>query len=753
MSTKRDYYAILGAKKDWSAEQLKKAYRKVAMKYHPDRNPGDKASEEKFKEAAEAYEVLSDGDKRATYDRYGHDGLKARPGQQSSADPFEEFFRKAGFSSADEFYAGTKGRASGGGGTKTEPPKDSPGHRRTPIRKGETVTFTEDTTIHSEIEDGATIIVEKAHVTVDGKMGDKITIRQTSKYPGQKSYTDGIKLNVDAGKECLFVAEEDIAAKNIGDKSKLKSKTTVRFVDGGNNLAVKGNSIFFNNAKNNLRADAQSGIYFKETGNEPNLSSGGNISGDKIGHQGVLTGVHITLKDAAGNNLTIQHDDKAGRRVRDTKITKAGKDARINADGKIEFTTFGDGARLNGTFVDGQNLGSDFDVKAKYNAKINDTGSRGHIEANEILVLRAGDQVHFVGSQVNVGNKGVGCIIEDDESRKAAEVLKRQQKTAPVTSVTTSSATTGAVNNGKNSNQPVVSSNGTNGGALTNSGDGKNSSAQQGNGKQIGSGANGLQQKSKGTVDKFIPEDISYEQIDGQPGPAGYLNDKKSGSGRGPTVLPGGKSRSAPKKKSTITIKKWMYIAGLAVGGAFLLWYAYNHIGKKIAYKFDKKTYDATKHMKDLGQFAVPGHKMDKNELPGGYGTVDTTLAYYNNYTPDLEDHKDGRHTQDKIDADGTLTYKPGSKELHIHEKGSGGLFGLFDFGAKDITIYGDPSDLQQVAEDAMAVKKENGDLVRKISIPSYRGAKGEDKYENNGYGYNGYTPESGKYVRKPNVK
>jgi molecular chaperone DnaJ len=72
---KRDYYEVLGVAKGASAEEIKKAYRKVAMQYHPDRNPGDKASEEKFKEAAEAYEVLNDADKRAQYDRFGHNAF------------------------------------------------------------------------------------------------------------------------------------------------------------------------------------------------------------------------------------------------------------------------------------------------------------------------------------------------------------------------------------------------------------------------------------------------------------------------------------------------------------------------------------------------------------------------------------------------------------------------------------------------------------------------------------------------------
>ncbi len=72
---KRDYYEILGVGKAATSDEIKKAYRKVAMQYHPDRNPGNKEAEEKFKEAAEAYEVLSDADKRSQYDRYGHAGV------------------------------------------------------------------------------------------------------------------------------------------------------------------------------------------------------------------------------------------------------------------------------------------------------------------------------------------------------------------------------------------------------------------------------------------------------------------------------------------------------------------------------------------------------------------------------------------------------------------------------------------------------------------------------------------------------
>src|ERR1700752_1103477 len=74
--TKRDYYEILGVERKADDEEIKRAYRRLAMQYHPDRNVGDKEAEDKFKEAAEAYEILRDPDKRQRYDRYGHAGLE-----------------------------------------------------------------------------------------------------------------------------------------------------------------------------------------------------------------------------------------------------------------------------------------------------------------------------------------------------------------------------------------------------------------------------------------------------------------------------------------------------------------------------------------------------------------------------------------------------------------------------------------------------------------------------------------------------
>src|SRR4051812_17344975 len=77
-TAKRDYYEVLEITKAASVEDIKKAYRKCALKFHPDKNPGDAEAEIKFKEAAEAYEVLSDPQKRAQYDQYGHEGLRGQ---------------------------------------------------------------------------------------------------------------------------------------------------------------------------------------------------------------------------------------------------------------------------------------------------------------------------------------------------------------------------------------------------------------------------------------------------------------------------------------------------------------------------------------------------------------------------------------------------------------------------------------------------------------------------------------------------
>ena len=123
---KRDYYEVLGVDKNASANDIKKAYRKLAIQYHPDKNPGDKEAEEKFKEAAEAYGVLSDPDKKARYDQFGFEGVSGAGGSG---------FGGAGMDINDIFsmfgdifggrggFGGFGGFGGGGGGGGSRPAK------------------------------------------------------------------------------------------------------------------------------------------------------------------------------------------------------------------------------------------------------------------------------------------------------------------------------------------------------------------------------------------------------------------------------------------------------------------------------------------------------------------------------------------------------------------------------------------------------------------------------------------------------
>ncbi len=132
MDNKRDYYEVLGVAKTATPDELKKAYRKLALKYHPDKNPGDKAAEEKFKEAAEAYDVLSDPDKRAKYDQWGHNmgpsgfgggGGGFHASGMSMEDIFSQFGDIFGGGSFGGF--GGFGSAAGGSARRRRQPKGS----------------------------------------------------------------------------------------------------------------------------------------------------------------------------------------------------------------------------------------------------------------------------------------------------------------------------------------------------------------------------------------------------------------------------------------------------------------------------------------------------------------------------------------------------------------------------------------------------------------------------------------------------
>jgi molecular chaperone DnaJ len=139
--SKRDYYETLGVAKTASSDEIKKAYRKVAMQYHPDRNPGDKAAEEKFKEAAEAYEVLSDADKKAQYDRYGHAGVSGngRGGYGGGGMNMDDIFSQFGDIFGDDIF----GSFFGGGSARSQGARRSRGIRGSNLRVKLKLTYEE----------------------------------------------------------------------------------------------------------------------------------------------------------------------------------------------------------------------------------------------------------------------------------------------------------------------------------------------------------------------------------------------------------------------------------------------------------------------------------------------------------------------------------------------------------------------------------------------------------------------------------
>lgn len=134
---KRDYYEVLGVEKSATADDIKRAYRRLAIKYHPDKNQGDKEAESKFKECAEAYEVLSDADKRKQYDQFGHEGLRGSGMHDFSRMNVEDIFSMFGF---EDFF----GSVFGGGGR---------GGRRSTSREGSSRGYDLETAVELTLQE------------------------------------------------------------------------------------------------------------------------------------------------------------------------------------------------------------------------------------------------------------------------------------------------------------------------------------------------------------------------------------------------------------------------------------------------------------------------------------------------------------------------------------------------------------------------------------------------------------------------
>lgn len=230
MTTAKDYYKILGVEKTASQDEIKKAYRKLALKYHPDKNKGDKASEEKFKEISEAYAVLSDAEKRKEYDSFGQAGFHRRYSQ-------EDIFRQANFGDifSDFGFSGDDvlGRIFGMGGRGQGRPRqggfDFTGHfgdfgqQGVPPRRGRDVIYELPVSL-SDIYHGS----EKVIALPDNQGGqDRVSV----KIP--QGITDGKKLRI-SGK-----GEPGSAGGGPGDLLiKVKVVSDGRFRREGDNLKI-----------------------------------------------------------------------------------------------------------------------------------------------------------------------------------------------------------------------------------------------------------------------------------------------------------------------------------------------------------------------------------------------------------------------------------------------------------------------------------------------------------------------------------
>ena len=139
MAEKRDYYEVLGLKKGASDDEIKKAFRKMAMKYHPDKNPGDKEAEEKFKEINEAYSVLSDPDKKSKYDRFGFAGVDPNAGFGGAGGGFGGFGDAGGFDDIFDMFGGMFGGGFGGGQQR----RNNGPKKGRDLQKAITITFEE----------------------------------------------------------------------------------------------------------------------------------------------------------------------------------------------------------------------------------------------------------------------------------------------------------------------------------------------------------------------------------------------------------------------------------------------------------------------------------------------------------------------------------------------------------------------------------------------------------------------------------
>ena len=345
MSKKRDYYEILGVTKTATAEEIKKAYRKEALKFHPDRNQGDKQAEEKFKEAAEAYEMLSDDQKRAKYDRFGHAASDMNHGGGHGGMNMDDIFRNFG----DIFNGGAGGGGSGfdpfesffGGGRQQ-------GGTRQRGRKGSNLRIKVKMTL-AEVANGAhkTIKVKK-HVSCHTCHGS-----------GAKDASSMTKCTTCGGNGMVRRVTNTILGQ-------MQTTATCPQCNGSGEIITKKcttcNGLGTEYGEETLNFDIPAGV---QDGMQLSMSGKGNAgeqggpAGDliisieveahaelEIDGQNIIHNLYLNFADAAlGCNVEVPTVDGKAK-IKIPAGTQAGKVLRLNGKGVPSVNSYGKGDQL-----------------------------------------------------------------------------------------------------------------------------------------------------------------------------------------------------------------------------------------------------------------------------------------------------------------------------------------------------------------------------------------------------------------------
>lgn len=338
---KRDYYEILGVDKSADANVIKKAYRKTAMKYHPDRNPDNKEAEEKFKEAAEAYEILSDQDKKARYDRYGHAGVDPNSGGRGGFqggmtmdDIFSQFGDIFGDSGSpfESFFGGQRsGRTGARGGQKGSNLRIKVALSLEEIETGVTKKIKVNKQKSCEVCDGSGA-KDKASVKSCGTCGGSGYVRQIkSTFLGQMQTTSACPTCGGAGTQVTAKCN------NCRGEGRVKGEETIEIdipagVEHGMQLSMRGKG----NAGKNGGGKGDLLINIEEKPHPHFSRDGKNIVFD----------LYVNFADAAlGTSIEVPTLGK------DVKIkvppgTQAGKIFRLREKGLPSVQSYGKGDQL-----------------------------------------------------------------------------------------------------------------------------------------------------------------------------------------------------------------------------------------------------------------------------------------------------------------------------------------------------------------------------------------------------------------------